>query len=349
MRVCIVTVYNSINSGSFWQARALGLFLERLGIDVVYLKRKNSIESSSSKIYQISYIMKKFLKKGFSESKKTYQMFKDFKKSQSSFKIIPNKEKYFRDVDLFILGSDTIWNLDENFFRKNYKVYFGGIFKNKDVISYAASIANTSIEKIKEYKDIPIMLNNLKGISVRDENTYTMVKELSQNNVRLVCDPTLLLTKRDYMEMEKIPKKKDYIFLYLATQLSKNQIKDIKEFAEKNDLKIISTIFDREYCDRYIVNNPNNFLNYMIYADYIITDTFHGTIFSANLEKNFVVINRNKQKVNNFLETVKLNNRLINEETITEKFTKTINYDYCNEKLEEFRNESLNFIKNYLD
>ena len=149
--------------------------------------------------------------------------------------------------------------------------------------------------------------------------------------------------------MEKIPKKKDYIFLYLATQLSKNQIKDIKEFAEKNDLKIISTIFDREYCDRYIVNNPNNFLNYMIYADYIITDTFHGTIFSANLEKNFVVINRNKQKVNNFLETVKLNNRLINEETITEKFTKTINYDYCNEKLEEFRNESLNFIKNYLD
>ena len=81
MRVCIVTVYNSINSGSFWQARALGLFLESLGIDVVYLKRENSIESSSSKIYQISYIMKKFIKNGFDESRRAYQMFRDFKKS----------------------------------------------------------------------------------------------------------------------------------------------------------------------------------------------------------------------------------------------------------------------------
>lgn len=349
MRVCIVTVYNSINSGSFWQARALGLFLERLGVDVVYLKRENSIESSSSKIYQISYIMKKFLKKGFAESRRAYQMFRDFKKSQSSFKIIPNKEKFFRDVDLFILGSDTIWNLDENFFRKNYKVYFGGVFKNKDVISYAASIANTSIEKIKEYKDIPIMLNNLKGISVRDENTYTMVKELSQNNVQLVCDPTLLLTKRDYIEMEKNPKEKDYIFLYLATQLSKKQIKNIKDFAEKNDLKIISTIFDREYCDKYTVNNPNNFLNYMIYADYIITDTFHGTIFSANLEKNFVVINRNKQKVNNFLESVKLKDRLTDGEAITNKFTQPTDYNYVNEKIKEFRNQSIKFLEKYLD
>lgn len=350
MKICIVTVYNSINSGSFWQAKALGKIFESLGAEVVYLKRKNSIDSSSSVINQALFILKKLLKHGFFESKRAYQMISDFKKNQANFNIIPNKEKFFNDIDLFVLGSDTIWNLDSHFFSNNYKIYFGGIFKNKKVISYAASIANTSIGTIKKYKEIPIMLNNMKGISVRDENTYRMVKELSQNNVQIVCDPTLLLTRQEYLNMGKNPKeKKNYIFLYLFSKLSKDQAKNIKEFAQKHNLKIIGGVNNDEYCDKCIVNSPNNFLNYMLYADYIITDTFHGTIFSANLEKNFVVINRNKQKVNNFLETVKLNNRLINEGTITEKFTETINYDYCNEKLEEFRNESLNFIKNYLD
>ena len=87
----------------------------------------------------------------------------------------------------------------------------------------------------------------------------------------------------------------------------------------------------------------------MIYADYIITDTFHGTIFSANLEKNFVVINRNKQKVNNFLESVKLKDRLTDGEAITNKFTQPTDYNYVNEKIKEFRNQSIKFLEKYLD
>ena len=350
MKICIVTVYNSINSGSFWQAKALGKVFENLGAEVVYLKRKNSIDSSSSIINQIIFILKKLLKHGFSEAIKACQMFLDFKKEQASFNILANKDKFFNDIDLFVLGSDTIWNLDSGYFSKNYRIYFGEIFKNKDVISYAASIANTSIETIKKYKDIPTMLDNLKGISVRDENTYKMVKELSQNNVQLVCDPTLLLTKQDYIKLNSTSKEeKKYIFLYLFSRLSNSQVDNIKKFAEKNNLKIIGGTNNEKYCDECIVNNPNNFLNYMIYADYVITDTFHGTIFSTNLEKNFVVINRNKQKVNNFLKMVKLDDRLVNEENISKKFDTSIDYSYCNRKIKEFRKESLKFIKEYLN
>lgn len=345
MKVCIVTVYNSINSGSYWQARALGIVLEKLGINVVYLDRENSTTSSSSFVFQLKLIVKKFIKYGLTESKRYYRMFKEFRTHKKDFKVIPNNKKYFKDIDMFILGSDTIWNLDSDFFSERYMTYFGGEFENKNVISYAASVGNTSIETFNKYNDIPIMLNKLKFISVRDQETYNIVKRLCLNDIELVCDPTLLLTKDDYRNIETAPRENKYIFLYLFNTLSDEQIEDIKEFAKKNNLQIISGVNNYKYCDKCIVNAPNTFLNYMIYADYIVTDTFHGTIFSINLEKNFVVINREKKKVNDFLYRFDLNDRLITFESISDKFTKKIDYNNTSRKIDNFRKKSLNFLK----
>lgn len=350
MKICIVTVYNSINSGSFWQARALGYILKQLGAEVVYLKRKNTIDSSSSKIKQIVALIKIFFTKGKNEAKRRYKTYKEFEKSQEVFHIIQNKEIYFKDIDLFVIGSDTVWNLDSNFFEKNYKIFFGGIFRGKDVISYAASVANTSIDKIKNHKDIPEMLDNMKGISVRDEKTYKIAKELSKKDVKIVCDPTMLLSKEDYINIENTRIEKDkYILMYLFQDLSKEQIQNVKEFASENKLKVINILNTSKWCDKNIVNTPNNFLNYMLYADYVITDTFHGTIFSANLEKNFITINRNKNKVNDFLEKFNLKNRLINSsEKISNKFRENIDYASINELISKFKEESIGFLKKYI-
>ena len=84
----------------------------------------------------------------------------------------------FNDIDCFILGSDTIWNLDNKYFASNYKRYFGGIFGDKKVITYVASVGNTPLETFKEYSDIPNMLEKISHISVRDEDTYHIVKNL---------------------------------------------------------------------------------------------------------------------------------------------------------------------------
>lgn len=349
MKICIVTVYNSINSGSFWQARALEITLQKLGIEVVYLKRKNTINSSSSRINQMAILCKRLLTKGFNEMLTQYNVYKGFKKANKVFEIIPNKEMYFKDIDLFILGSDTIWNLDVKFFEKNYRIFFGGIFKDKKVISYAASIANTHIEKLKEHKDIPMMLDNMKAISVRDEQTYKVINELSKNDIELVCDPTLLLTKKDYMEMENKPKDKNYIFMYLFSKLTNEQIEDIRNFAKSNGLKIIDVNNSYTYRDKDIINTPNNFLNYMLYADFIVTDTFHGTVFASNFQKRFVVVNKNKKKVNNFLKMINLESRLVNNDgIISEKFLEEIDYISCNQEIEKFRNKSIEFIKKQL-
>lgn len=346
MKVCIVTVYNSINSGSFWQAKALGVILERIGMDVFYLKRKNNARASSSNINKFTSIIKRFLKDGLSSAKNQYNIFKDFELCQKEFNVIKNKSKIFDQIDCFILGSDTIWNLDDKFFSTNYKIYFGGIFNNKKVISYGASIGNTSLETIRKYLTIPKMLEKIKFISVRDEETYSVIKELSLKPVKLVCDPTLLLTKGYYKSVEPIPREKGYIFLYLFSKLSLDQIDEIRRFANRKSLKIIDGIRNKLYCDYHVVNSPYTFLNYMLYADYIITDTYHGVVFSTNLEKEFICINRKKKKVSDFLERVDLKDRLVNDDDITSKFlTKTV---FHSDKIQRMRVNSLKFLKRAL-
>lgn len=351
MKICIVTVYNSINSGSFWQAKAMEIFLKKEGYDVVFLKRSNSGGSSSSKINMAKRVLKIFLKDGLNEAKRQCNIFRKFLEEQKQFEIIPNNLKNnFEDIDLFVLGSDTIWNLDNRFFLKNYKTFFGGRFKNKEVITYAASVGNTGIEKIKKYKDIPKMLEKLKDISVRDESTQKIVKELIDKDVSIVGDPTLLLDKEYYAKIEKNRMEKEgYIFLYLFLPLTDQKMMELKEFASKNNLKIINATSNSSLCDKCILNCPTTFLNYMLHAEYIITDTFHGTVFSINLNKQFVAINRNKKKVNNFLDRMNLKNKLISiDEKIGENLKKNIDYEEHNIILEEIRNNSKKYLRKNL-
>lgn len=342
MKVCIVTLYNSINSGSFWQAYALGIAIKKMGHEVVYLKIKRYKKA------EIKRIIKRTLKFGVNGFKKQYKMHKDFKESQKkAFNIIKNNTKDFEDVDLFILGSDTIWNLESKNLENQRNVFFGGRFKNKKVISYAASIANTSEEKLKEHNDIQIMLKNIEDISVRDDYTYNVVKNIVSRDITLVCDPTLLLDKSDYSSYAKRKENDKYMFLYLFSKLSREQEEKMKLFAKQHNLKIISGYDEINYNDKCIANSPDEFLNYMYYADYIITDTFHGTVFSVNLRKQFVSINRNKKKVNDFLDKCDLNDRLIDESNIN-KLEEVIDYKKTEECLSVFKKASIDYLKKYL-
>ena len=138
---------------------------------------------------------------------------------------------------------------------------------------------------------------------------------------------------------------KIHILLYLFKDLTKNQSEELKRFAQENNLKIISGTNNYSCCDKCIVNAPQSFLNYMIKADYVITDTFHGAIFSTNLQKRFIAINRNKQKVNNFIKSVNLEERLVEtDSSIIELMQKPINYDNVNAKLMQLRENSMNYL-----
>lgn len=345
MKVCVVTVYNSINSGSYWQAKALEMFLENNNHEVYYYKRNNKGASASNKkIFERSLVL--LFKLKFKELKNYLNTIKGFKKCKNNFKIIDKND--IGKMDLIILGSDTIWNIDTKYFLNNKETYFGGIFPKNNVISYAASIANTKLSTFEKYSEINGWLNNLDKIGVRDIYTKEVIEKLTNKNIDVVCDPTLLLSKEDYSLLANDVIDSNYIFIYLFNDLNEKQINELKEFAKSNSLKIISGTKNFSWCDKYIINSPHNFLNYMMHAKYIITDTFHGTVFSVNLNKNFVVINRNKNKVNEFLNKCTLGNRLVSKENIAKKLENNIKYLEVNKILNQYRNESIEFLNKKL-
>ena len=100
------------------------------------------------------------------------------------------------------------------------------------------------------------------------------------------------------------------------------------------------------------LNSPllkNNFLNYIHESSYVITDTFHGTIFSINFNKKFISIDRGKNKVNELLGNCNLIDRLVNNNDISEQLENDIDYGEVNISVEKLRDKSVQFLEKIND
>lgn len=349
MKICIVTVYDSINSGSYWQAFALGQVLRSMGHEVCYFKRVKK-GASSAKFTLFKRVLSLLLHGHFGEAGEFKIKIIKFKKCAKNFRIISRADKEFESVDYFILGSDTIWNQDSKYFLRCKSVFWGDIFKEQRIISYAGSLANTKAEKLVPKNEYSKSLSRWKSISVRDEYTKQVFSKLTDKDIKVVCDPTLLLELKDYKSLAK-PVGGDYIFIYLFKALSKDQDRELKDFASENGLKIVVGTYRNIVSQPYdfIINNPTDFMGHMLGAKYVVTDTFHGTIFSANLQKNFVVIDRSKKKVNGFLESVHLEDRIINDKlSISEVLSRSVDYSTADSIIKRIRKDSISYLKSSL-
>lgn len=347
MDICIVTVYNSINSGSYWQAMALKSYLENMGHNVYFLERRVTVTSSASRIFQMSSIFKKLLTGNFSAVKIQRRMYREFQHLSSNFNTISLEEISKNKIDCVILGSDTIWNLDSKYFSHEYLKFWGAVFPNTPVFSYAGSVANTSVDTLLKYKDLPEVVSSWTDISVRDAYSKELLNTIvPKKRIEIVGDPTLLLNNRDYGRLSVNRKMKpNFIFLYLFSKLTDSQIAELQRFAREKDLKIVSGVKYENYADRSIVNAPQSFLRYMLDAAYIVTDTFHGTIFSINFEKQFVSLDRNKKKVDQFLADVKLQDRLLpSDSLLIPTLNKRIDYGEASKIVEKLRIKSREFL-----
>lgn len=350
MNIGIVTVYDSINSGSFWQAYVLGQYLSELGHTVCYLKREKDVHCSSHFLHQSRLLLALAVKRGVKNALHYQQTITQFKQSVRKMTVARATDKNLDQIDCVILGSDTIWNLDSTYFLKHARRYWGMDFQDQKIVTYAGSVGNTATEKIIDHAIYKEYVKNWDHISVRDPYTKSIIAKLTDQPIDMVCDPTLLFDKDRYANMVgSAMVKEKYMFLYYFSFLTDQQKRAIKEFAAKHNLKIAGLHFDASLCDVEYINAPDNFLNYFYYADYVITDTFHGTVFSVNLEKNFVAVNKNKRKVNDFLSSVALEDRLVdNNDDITWKLQEPIDYDTPRKKVEDLRKASKGFLEKTL-
>ena len=305
MKCGIVTVYNSENCGSFLQAYALSRTLQKKNHEVVFI-RQNFKDHSVSPRNRLKMLVKTALRGNFSGVKRLKQKHFAFMDACKKLKIV---DKY-DDVSCFILGSDVIWDITVPFFLNHYPFFWGTQFKNKKTISYAASLGSADETDVKNTSFIPIALNNINTISVRDETSRRSLKPFCKKEIQVVCDPTYLLNKKEYDDIAKPLDLSDFIFLYYYGNVEKDYEAIIKLIAQKESLKIVTFGNGNQWCDINLAYDPLLFLSIYDKAKYIITNTFHGTVFATIYEKKFVVIKNEKTKIIDVLKMCGLSNKM---------------------------------------
>ena len=345
MNICIVTVYNSENCGSYLQAYALAKTIEKFGHDVYFMKR--STKGTSHDFFKVVVECTKLILRGkFIRAKERWQSFVEFSKMTVKFKVIQKKDVLSDMIDVVVIGSDTLWNFDDSYFYDRKEIYSGYTFLYKNAISYASSIANTKYETLMQDDTIMKGIRNLKEVSVRDAYTRNVVESIVNSEVVSVLDPTFLLKAEEYGAVSKNCTCENYILLYCFKEPDKEVRKKIQELKLLTGEKIVSFGNYREWADINIPFNPGDFLGYFSKASAIITDTYHGTVFSIIYEKNFVCLGQHKNKVKDILISLDLENRfLYQEDSLIEKFNKTIDYESVEKKLDNFRNTSIKYLK----
>lgn len=341
-KALIVTVYNSENCGSFLQAFALKQVLTNLGFEVAFYKRdtkETSHQFSSRVIPAIKSIFKFQLKNAFFLIGCWFR----YESAQKIFKICDSQSDFIDKADIIIIGSDTLWNFDTPYFKKRFDIYGGKIFKGKNIITYAISAANTSPETFQQ-----VLLeynNNIKNISsvlVRDKYTQELIKQYSSNAIKIVCDPTLLLTPIDYKILStKKHITKPFLLLYYFNSFTQSQQESIIQYAKEKKLEIISLLSYRKWCNKSIMPSPQNLIFYFSHATCVITDTFHGTAFSLIYEKRFAVFDEGKNKVKELLLTYNKQDHLFKHYENLPLILNKTNDVVLSGKYDEIRNQSI--------
>lgn len=342
MKLGIVTVYNAYNCGSYLQAFAL----------YTLLKKNNNVSfvcnSRVSKQHRFYYIFLQFIKyilKGkVRKAAFLLRRYFAFRKHQSKLHIT----KDCKDIDLFIYGSDTIWNIANPYFEKEWKKYWGyGITQKK--ITYAASAGETQEDMILKRPELRKCIAEFSGLGIRDEHTYNIVKKmLPDREIKRVIDPTLLLTSEEYKNLTKKCKEKDFILIYAFPDMRKEAMMHIRKFAQEKGKKIIA-FGDVFLADKNLPFDPLIMLSYYEKADYIVTNTFHGTAFSLIYNKKFISYGKRKNKVALLLEEFGLSGQVIDEsEEISSVIDNEIDYERVNTLISEKRKGSLDYLEEFI-
>lgn len=367
MKAGIITFNSAHNYGAVLQVYAMQEYLKSLGIDVEVINYRIKEIDNVYKLYNVRRkdhklirgIKKtyKFIKVNISERwrikrRENFEYFiNNVLNTTKAYYTLAEIQKDFLQYDILIAGSDQIWNVE---LTKGFKPAYFLEFGNKDArrISYAASLGNDELPEkyIVFYKRY---LENFDFISVREESMKELLKDVTDKPITRVIDPTLLLDKDKYDNIKKDTKfkGKDYIYVHFIGKDEKTY-----EMADKMSrmlkLPIVHNrekgLFEHELSGEFN-ERPEQFISVIENAKYIVTNSFHTTVFALIYEKDFITIPHIKRpaRMQNLLEIAGLSNHLIEDVRIMPKLeTLKIDYKDVKKRLLEERKGSIEFLNN---
>ena len=346
MNIGIVTVHDVNNFGAFLQAYGLKRTLEKLGHQVYHI-RSYPKKYARGMFYRIRPYGREYrhLPSFIRENLKGWYKQQVFLKDLKSFRVL---EQYDPELlDLVILGSDEIWNTTNPLFQKHE--FFGKGMS--PVMAYAPSIGNATMQDLSVIPDE--LMHRMDPILVRDDRSLEFVRSKGIEAPR-VCDPTILadpaIFRRNYHHrLMKDP----YLLIYAyGHEISEQMRGHILTFARSRDLKVLSVGFDLDWCDGSINCSPLDFCAVLEKAAFVVTGTFHGSIFAILNHKQFVSIPYSP-KTTDLLSHLNLSTRVIDQAQMDpaklgQALDAPIDYNAVESILSSMRNESLGLLKQAL-
>lgn len=309
------------------------------------IKKKNKIKKHPSINENVAVRNRRF-----NEFVSTY--FTNLSEPYNGWENLVNETK--NNYDMFLCGSDQLW-LPHNLGSHFYTLEFAP--DNKKKIAYATSFGVKSIPKYQR-KRTAKYLNRFQYLSTREIEGSNIIKRLTGKDASVVCDPTLLFGANDWAKI--IPVKpvieQPYIFCYFLGDNEEHR-KVAEQLREQTGLKIVCCPFldnfveiDREFGDISMFDmDASDFVNLIRHAEFVLTDSFHGSVFSILHHKKFLTFNRfmegansRNSRIDSLCELLDLKERRYSGDVSDVK--NEVLYDDVEKKLSDLREKSIGYL-----
>lgn len=366
MKIGIITWFTGPNYGTNLQAIALQYYLRKLGHEVEIInyevsssKSKKEKKSIFKKIayqprkYVIKYALNKYTKDIVSRNEKLTNAIQNYCLLTSKIANVKQFIDICNTFDLLVCGSDQIWN--PNWYDRFYFADYDNIKTRR--ISYAPSMGVNAIPN-DVIPEIKRSVRKFDIISVREEKAAELLEPFLKSRPSVVVDPTLLLSEEEWNDLFKRRKTeldKYVLAFFLNDEMA--HLKATRHFAKKHSYKLIVIPYKgMTYLQKADIRADaglEDLLNLIKDAEYVITDSFHITVFSIIYKKQFFTFQRFKEdaftsqnvRITNLLKIANLTSRLLPYQSTIIKELDEINYDsQCIELKNEIKN-SKDFLK----
>lgn len=347
MKTLTITLHDTDNCGSSLQAFALQHFLFENNIENQIINYLPSYVKNNG--HPFKSIIRKILL--FRDSVERTKKFKNF----ISKYLVLTSEKYTNYdslksnpplADVYLSGSDQLWNVSYACGRD--EAFYLNFVCSKKKLAYAVSLGKSNLLN----NEIEWIISNVRDfdwISVREKSSQKLLEVNGVAAVDYVCDPVLLLNKDIYKDMQSpVIIYKDYIFIYLVekSELLENIIQYLKDNFEYK--VVLGGSYGKKCtCDIHLKDiGPCEFLYLINNAKFVISGSFHATVFSSIFHKSFAVVlpSHNQARIEQFLEILELQRCIIRNIKDIQKAMQQIDYDLVDRKLAPFVNNSKNAL-----
>lgn len=346
MKISLLTFSKESNFGANLQCYALCKTLQNMGhrVDIIDIQIPKIFFSWYTILLQIPQDFLFFL------FRKTYLDFFTRK-----YKTISELREGQHKSDLYIVGSDQVWNPDITKRLDSLVYFFSFLPDSVRRISYAASFGTESWQAPALTDEVKMLLHKFKAVGVREQTGVAICKDTFGIDARLVVDPTLLLSSYDNICGKYNPQRETNELVYFTFIRNKAEQRVIAEFAKTNKMQAMALRSNRPISGfkSRVYLSVAEWLNSIRYAKLVVTFSFHCMVFCILFHKKFVAVSAKAGRATRqegLLELLGMSDHFCRESselyrTMEHVNNKDIDYAVIDKKVKEIREDSLDFLK----